>query len=91
MKDQKQIEKLLKELYKTKETAIYLEPDYQLNFNIELKDQAKRKAFIRGLSKEFAKTADKRSYFFQDKDSYRESIKRFDGGFFFLVIILGLA
>ncbi|MBF0845128.1 hypothetical protein IR117_10970, partial [Streptococcus danieliae] len=51
MKDQKQIEGLLKELYKTKETAAYLAPAYQLNFNIELKDQAKRKAFIRGLSK----------------------------------------
>lgn len=91
MKDQKQIEGLLKELYKTKETAAYLEPDYQLNFNIELKDQAKRKAFIRGLSKEFAKTADKQWYSFQDKDSYRASVKRFDGGFFFLGIILGIA
>lgn len=37
MKDQKQIEGLLKELYKTKETAAYLAPAYQLNFNIELK------------------------------------------------------
>ena len=91
MKDQKQIEGLLKELYKTKETAAYLAPAYQLNFNIELKDQAKRKAFIRGLSKEFAKTADKQGYSFQDKDSYRASVKRFDGGFFFLGIILGIA
>ncbi|KRM56831.1 ABC transporter permease [Ligilactobacillus animalis] len=91
MKDQQQIDSLLKEWFDTKKGEAYLAPAYALNFNIDLKDQAKRKAFIRGLSKEFAKTSDKQWYSFQDKDSYRESVKRFDGGFFFLGIILGTA
>ena len=91
MKDQQQIDSLLKEWFNTKKGEVYLAPAYALNFNIDLKDQAKRKAFIRGLSKEFAKTSDKQWYSFQDKDSYRESVKRFDGGFFFLGIILGTA
>lgn len=91
MKDQKQIDSLLKEWFDTKKGEAYLAPAYALNFNIDLKDKAKRKEFIRGLSKEFAKTSDKQWYSFQDKDSYRESIKRIDGGFFFLGIILGTA
>lgn len=91
MKDQQQIDSLLKEWFDTKKGEAYLAPAYALNFNVDLKDQAKRKAFIRGLSKEFAKTSDKQWYSFQYKDSYRESVKRFDGGFFFLGIILGTA
>ena len=90
VKDQSQIDSLLNKWYSTKEMVSYKDLAYQFNFNFSLKNEAKRKAFIRGLSKALAASGQS-GYVFETKDSYRESIKLFDGGFFFIGIILGTA
>ncbi|MEY8663069.1 ABC transporter permease [Ligilactobacillus faecis] len=90
VRDQSVYDALVNKWYTTKDMENYRTPRYYLNFDIKgSTDKAKRLAFVRGLSRALAK--DNSGYGIEFKDSYRQSLKIFDGGFFFIGIILGTA
>lgn len=94
MKNDTIIKRLLDEWYQTPEFAKYKEPQYFYGANIAGGTEKERLAFGNELTQQLSAAYPEESaayaYTVDTKDLFRESIRIFDGGFFFLGIMFGL-